>query len=169
MNPGSPPWRIDVARSGGGYFVDHVSHTLDFLDFVFGPIEEVSGFAGNQAGAYRAEDTVVASFRFASGVCGTGTYCYAADRDDEGTEIIGTTGRLRFSMRFPLPIRLMRGATPEDVEEIPVDDPPHVHQPLVQTIVDEMNGNGTCPSTGVSGARTTRVIDQLLAEFRASM
>ena len=67
MNPGSPPWRIDAARSGGGLFVDMVSHTLDFLDFVFGPIEKVRAFAGNQAGAYRPEDVVTASYRFASG------------------------------------------------------------------------------------------------------
>src|SRR4029450_756175 len=51
MNPGSPPWRIDAARSGGGLFVDMVSHTLDFLDYVFGPIEGVRALAGNQAGA----------------------------------------------------------------------------------------------------------------------
>jgi hypothetical protein len=40
-----------------------------------------------------------------------------------------------------------------------------VHQPLIQTIVDEMNGKGKCPSTGESGARTARFMDQLLDEF----
>jgi hypothetical protein len=51
-------------------------------------------------------------------------------------------------------------------EEIMVDDPPHVHQPLVQTIVDEIHGKGTCPSTGTTAIRTARVMDQLLAEVR---
>ena len=59
----------------------------------------------------------------------------------------------------PLPIRLVRaGAT----EEIAIDDPPHVHQPLIQTIVDELNGVGHCPSTGESGARTAAVMERLL-------
>ena len=164
-NPGSPPWRIETARSGGGLFVDMVSHTLDFLDFVFGPIGQIRGFADNQAGAYRPEDVVTASYRFASGVHGSGTFCYAADRDDEMNEIIGAEGRILFSTTKAVPIRVTRG---DAVDEIPVDDPPHVHQPLIQSIVDELNGQGTCASTGESAARTTRVIDEILREYRAA-
>lgn len=165
MNPGSPPWRIDAARSGGGLFLDMASHTLDFLDFVFGPIENVRALAGNQAGAYGPEDVVTASYRFASGVYGSGSFCYAADREEEMNEIIGAQGRIRFSTTRAVPIRVMRG---DAVDEIPVDDPPHVHQPLIQTIVDELNGEGTCASTGESGARTTWVIDEILREYRAT-
>ena len=135
MNPGSPPWRIDAARSGGGLFVDMVSHTLDFLDYVFGPIETVRALAGNQAGAYRPEDVVTASYRFATGVYGSGAFCYAGDRDEEWNEIVGAQGRIRFSTTKATPIRVMCG---DAVEEIPVDDPPHVHQPLIQSIVDEV-------------------------------
>ena len=36
---------------------------------------------------------------------------------------------------------------------------------LTQTIVDELNGFGHCPSTGESGARTNWVMDQLLEEY----
>ena len=35
--------------------------------------------------------------------------------------------------------------------------------------VDELNGKGTCPSTGESAARTTRVIDRILGEYRAAL
>ena len=165
MNPGSPPWRVDAARSGGGLFVDMVSHTLDFLDYVFGPIEQVRALAGNQAGAYGPEDVVTATWRFASGVHGSGAFCYAADRDEEWNEIVGAQGRIRFSTTRPIPIRVERG---DSVEEIPVDDPPHVHQPLIQTIVDELNGQGACASTGASAARTTSVIDEVLREYRGA-
>jgi predicted dehydrogenase len=162
-NPGSPPWRIDAARSGGGLFVDMASHTLDFLDLLFGPIETVEALAGNQAGAYRPEDIVTASYRFASGVYGSGAWCYAADREEEYNEIVGANGRIRFSTTAPVPIRVTRK---DAVEEIPVDDPPHVHQPLIETIVAELNGRGACPSTGESGARTTWVIDEVLRKYR---
>jgi predicted dehydrogenase len=165
MNPGSPPWRIDAARSGGGLFVDMVSHTLDFLDYVFGPIEKVRALAGNQAGAYGPEDVVTASYRFACGAYGSGSFCYAADRDEEWNEIVGAQGRLRFSTTKAVPIRVMRG---DAVEEIPIDDPAHVHQPLIQTIVDELNGQGTCASTGTSAARTTGVVDEVLREYRSA-
>ena len=66
--------------------------------------------------------------------------------------------------RPPAPIRVYRGET---VEEIPITDPPYVHQPLVQSIVDELNGQGHCASTPESAMRTARVIDDTLAEFLA--
>lgn len=159
------PWRINPALSGGGFFLDLASHTLDFLDFLFGPITDVHGFAANRAGAYRPEDLIVASYRFASGVIGNGTWCYCADHDHEMNEIVGSKGRLLFSTSQPLPIRIVRN---DEVEEIPVGDPPHVHQPLIQTIVDELNGRGRCPSTGVTAARTAQVMDDILREFRLS-
>ena len=162
---GGVPWRVNPELSGGGLFFEGVCHTFDFLDFLFGPIADVRAFAGNQAGAYRPEDIVTATYRFASGVHGIGTWCYAADFDEEYNEIVGARGRIRFSTSQPVPIKIFRG---EAVEELPIGDPDHVHQPLIQTIVDELNGRGHCASTGESAARTAHVMDAILAEFRAS-
>lgn len=161
---GAVPWRVNPALSGGGFFFEGACHTFDFLDFLFGPIVDVRAFAANQAGAYRPEDIVSATYRFASGVLGSGTWCYTADFDEEYNEIVGDRGRIRFSTTQPVPIKVCRGET---VEEVPVGDPDHVHQPLIQTIVDEMNGSGLCPSTGESAARTAKVMEAILAHFRA--
>jgi hypothetical protein len=54
------------------------------------------------------------------------------------------------------------------VEEFPIGDPPHVHQPLIKTIVAELNGHGFCPSTGTSAARTAWIMDEILKEFRTA-
>jgi len=159
------PWRIDPALSGGGFFFEMVCHTFDMLDFLFGPVESVRGFADNQARAYRPEDIVTASYRFASGAYGSGTWCFAADFDEEFNEIVGADGRILFSTFAPVPIAITRG---DKVEEISVGDPPHVHQPMIQSIVDEMNGAGRASSTGETAARTAWVMDQILAEFRAT-
>jgi predicted dehydrogenase len=132
---------------------------LDILDFLLGPIAEARGYAANLGGAYAADDTVVASLRFSTGVLGTGTWSFAADAYVEINEIVGSDGRLQFSTYTPSPIRLLRG---DACEEFPVADPPHVHQPLIQTIVDELNGRGRCPSTGESAARTARVMDAIV-------
>jgi predicted dehydrogenase len=160
------PWRIDPALSGGGFFFESVCHTLDFFDFLLGPVAEVRAFAANRAGAYAPEDTVAASLRFASGVYASGTWCFAADVDEEYNEIIGARGRIRFSTFRPDPIRLYRG---DAVEDIPAGDPPHVHQPMIQAIVDEMNGRGHASSTGETAARTAWVLDEILKEFRAQV
>jgi predicted dehydrogenase len=160
------PWRVNPELSGGGFFFEGACHTFDFLDFLFGPIAEVRAFAANQAGAYRPEDIVSATYRFESGVLGNGVWCYTSDVDEEYNEIVGAKGRIRFSTTAPVPIRVFRG---DSVEELPVGDPDHVHQPLIQTIVDEMNGSGKCPSTGESAARTARVMEAILSEFRSQV
>ncbi len=155
-------WRADPNLSGGGIFFEGACHTMDFLDFLFGPIEDVRGFAINQGGKYKSEDLITGSYRFASGVIGQGTWCYTADYDYEMNEIVGTKGRIQFSTTAPVPVRVFHG---DKSEEIPLGDPPHVHQPLIQTIVDEMNGKGKCPSTGESGSRTALFMDRMLGEF----
>ncbi len=166
-------WRLDPQVSGGGIFFEAVGHTMDILDFIVGPVASIRSYADNQAGAYPPEDIVSASWRYASGAYGSGAWCFATDIDDEWNEIVGSTGRIRFSTfpplsppsgRPPAPIRILRGDT---VEEVPIADPPYVHQPLVQSIVDEMNGRGRCESTPESAMRTMRVIDEALAEFNA--
>jgi len=132
---------------------------------MFGPVEAVRAFAANQARAYQPEDLVVASLRFASGVHGSGAWCYAADVDEEHNEIVGERGRITFSTSRPVPIRLHRGDT---VEEFAVGDPPHVHQPMIEAIVAELNGGSPAPSTGVTASRTAWVMDEILKELRAT-
>ena len=44
-------------------------------------------------------------------------------------------------------------------------DPPHIQQPLIQSIMDELRGQGKSPSTGVTAARTARVIDEVLGSY----
>lgn len=163
FDPHNLPWRVVPELSGGGIFVDMGSHTLDFLDYLFGPIRTVRGVAVNQGGLYPAEDQAAGTFVFDSGVVGVGTWCFTAFQEVDRTEIVGTKGKIAFASFKPDPIQL---ATSEGLQELAIGDPPHVHQPLIQTIVDELNGVSICPSTGESGARTTWVIDQLLAEYR---
>lgn len=162
LDPEALPWRVDPAIAGGGLFVDLASHTIDLLDHLLGPIAIVAGGASNQGGFYRAEDIVSASFGFESGVRGTGLWTFTADADADRVEIIGSAGRLSFSTFDEAPVVLTRGT---GVESFEVPHPPHVQQPLVQTIVDQLQGQGSCPSTGETGARATRVMDALLQSY----
>ena len=155
-------WQNQPGLSGGGWFFDSACHTLDWLDLVFGPLEDVQGSA-TSSGQSANEDTVVATFRFAGGVLGSGTWCYDSQFDEDRMTIVGVEGSLVISLSAPLPIELRRG---NHVELLDVEDPQTVHQPLVQTIVDEWNGVGSCPSTGETALRTAEVLDTLLSDVR---
>ena len=161
--PDQRSWRVDPEIAGAGLFLDLGSHMLDILDYLLGPISGVQGFAANQAGLYDAEDIVCGSFTFESGVQGTGTWMFTGFENLDWTEIEGTKGRIGYVCFDASPIALTTSA---GTEEISITQPDHVHQPLIQTIVDELNGRGRCPSTGVSGARTSWVMDEMLAEYR---
>lgn len=164
LNPENLPWRVLPEISGGGYFIDMGSHQLDYLDYLFGQIIAVNGIARNLSGFYPAEDTVSASFLFESGVVGNGLWCFTVP--DEGRmdriEIIGSTGKIEFSTFERAPIRVM---TSEGTKQYTIDWPEHVHQPLIEAVVAELQGNGKSPSTGQSAARTNWVIDKITRDF----
>jgi predicted dehydrogenase len=157
------PWRLVPEIAGGGLFADLACHTLDFLDYALGPIRAVRGSASNQGGHYDAEDIVTGSLVFESGVHGVGAWCFTAYRDEDVNEIVGSAGKLRFSTFGVEPVVL---ETMDGVTEYPIDNPAHVQQPLIQTVVDDLLGRGTCPSTGESAARTSWVMDRLLEGYR---
>lgn len=162
--PGNLPWRVLPEIAGGGLFVDLAAHTLDYLDYFLGPIQSVQGYASNQAGYYPAEDVVTGSFVFASGVHGVGVWSFSSFTNLDQTEIVGDAGKLTFTSFTTDPIQLTTG---RGVTEFDLNHPAHIQQPLIQSIVNELNGVGACPSTGASGARTTWVMDQMLAGWRA--
>ena len=157
------PWRVNPAIAGGGLFLDLAAHMLDIVDLLVSPIWEVSGFATNQGGHYPAEDIVTGSFAFENGALGTGSWFFTGSDRLDWTELEGPLGRIGYVCFDASPIQL---TTADRVQEIPITQPDHVHQPLIQTIVDELNGSGRSPSTGQSAARTTWVMDQMLAGWR---
>lgn len=155
-------WQNTPGLSGGGYFFDAACHAIDLLLFLFGRMDDIRGYSTSHGGIGPLEDTVSASYRFANGITGSGTWCFDADADEDVTTVIGSRGTLSFSVSAFDAIRLVQG---EREIETWVDDPPHVHQPLVQTIIDELTGHGRCASTGATGLATAKVMDAILADL----
>jgi len=155
-------WRFDPSLSGGGLFFDMGSHCVDMIDFLAGPIEHVSGLALNTGSLYPAEDLVVASFRTADGVAGTGVWNFNADRSTDHMRLVGTRGAIAFSLFNDQPVILESHGAERRHES---HNPAHVHQPLIQTIVDELLGRGRCESTAASALRTAHVMEQCVAGY----
>jgi predicted dehydrogenase len=159
------PWRLVAAESGGGLFMDLGSHTLDILDFLVGPLQEVSGCAANLGGLYDVEDAVAMHFRSTCGGLGTASWNFASGIREDVIEITGTLGRLTMSCFDNEPVSLQIASCTESFD---LPNPPHIQQPLIHTIVDALHKRGACESTGVSAARTALVMDTVLEGYYGS-
>jgi len=157
-----PNWRVSPAISGGGLFHDLAAHQFDFLDYLLGPITSASGMSRNQGGLYEADDMVVGTFAFESGVLGTGSWCFTVNKEQriEQTQLIGSDGKITFSFfeNFVITVETAAGT-----EILTMPFPTHVQQPLIELLVNDLRGQGYCPSTGSTGARTSRVLDWITA------
>jgi predicted dehydrogenase len=155
-------WRVIPEIAGGGYFYDLASHQLDLLDFFFGKITHASGFSTNQAKAYPAEDLVTGTFVFENGVLGTGSWCFTTSSASEIDEIVidGSKGQLRFATFGEGAFTLLRPN--QNPLHFHLELPHHIQRPLIQSIVEELLGKGSCPSTGITAARTNWVMEELV-------
>lgn len=155
-------WRFDAEKAGAGLFLDLAAHVLDLLDFLFGPLGEVAGLAANLASAYVVEDSVALLFRAPGGALGSATFLFASAMRDDTLEITGTRGRVSLSVFGDEPLRL---ESPTGERTIARPNPPHVQQPLIQAVVDDLLDDAKCPSTGESARRTSRVMDLVLNDY----
>lgn len=161
-DPTNVPWRLDATHAGAGLFYDLGSHLLDVFDYIFGPLTEVHGAARNVATpVLDVEDSVAMSF-IAAGAPGTAQWNFASHHRRDLIEIEGTEGRIVLSCFGGEDVRL---ETDKGVETFDGALPDHVHQPLVQTIVNQLRGQGECPSSGVSALRTMEVMDTVLNAY----
>jgi predicted dehydrogenase len=155
-------WRLNAKIAGAGLFYDLASHLLDVFDYIFGPLEQVAGMAKNVASPeLEVEDTVAMSF-VAAGVPATAMWNFASFARADRIEIFGTEGKISLSCFGGDDVRLEK---PSGLQTFDGKSPAHVHQGLVQTIVDELNGEGSALSTGKTALRTMEVMDKVLNDY----
>jgi predicted dehydrogenase len=158
------PWRINRKIAGGGYFYDLACHQLDILDYFFGRILEAHGVFSNRKGLYDVEDTVASSFLFENGIAGTGLWSFVAGETSETDtiEITGDSGDIRFSAFDFSPIIIR---TKDKITKLKPENPENIQYCLIKDVVEELRGLGKSPSTGISGARTNKVMDMILQKL----
>ena len=155
------PWRLQPDISGGGYFYDLAPHQIDLLQDLFGVITRAHGYPANRAHLYEAEDTISACFFFESGIPGSGSWCFVGHESakEDCIEIIGDKGSLSFSVFNYEPIRLINS---EGMKDIVVPNPPYVQLPIIQKVIEDLQGIGICECTAISATPTNWVLDRIL-------
>ena len=165
VDPARLPWRVQAEPAGGGLFLDLASHTLDVLDFFFGPLSAVKGEASNAGRALDVEDQVSLEFQTSSGAHGRGSWSFTSQTKEDSISIDGSDGSLRLSTFGDGPVVVETSA---GAEQFTLPNPRTIQGPMIQTIVDSLRGRGRCLSTGVSAARTSEVMDRALAGYYGS-
>jgi predicted dehydrogenase len=161
---GKLSWRVDPFISGGGHFFDMASHQLDYLDFLFGPAQNIKSFALNQGGLYKAEDYVSAELIFPDNIACSGVWCFTVSPwyERDSIEIFGEKGSVKFSTFTFEPIVLINeSGRMEFVNE----RPEHVQYNLIDQVVKALSGKGQAASTGLTGARTSKVMEEIVKDY----
>jgi predicted dehydrogenase len=158
------PWRVDPKLAGGGHFFDLASHQLDFIDFIFGPIQKVSSLVVNQTKKYEVEDVISASFLLENKVLISGSWCFIVPEflEKDTIEIIGEKGKITFSCFGFVPVEL---ENEKGMQRFEFEKPKHVQQDMIQLVVNDLLGRAKSPSTGFTAARTCLVMDEVVKEF----
>ncbi|NOY36545.1 MAG: Gfo/Idh/MocA family oxidoreductase [Chlorobi bacterium] len=158
------PWRVIPEIAGGGYFYDLASHQFDILDYIFGPVKEIQAVVTNRGGLYEAEDTLAVNFGFASGVTGQGNWSFVANpvSQTDTIEVFGSEGHIRFSTFQVVPLTLVTGS---GETEFTFQNPENIQFNLIKTVVGAIQGKGECPSTGLTAARTNRVLEEVVKDY----
>lgn len=160
----SMPWRLQPDIAGGGYFYDLAPHQLDILQELFGVITEAEGICANRGGLYPTEDSISACFKFESGLPGSGSWCFVGHKSakEDRITVIGDRGLLGFSVYAYDPIQLI---TTEGTASITVANPPYVQLPIIKSVIEDLQGIGTCSCTSVSATPVNWVMDRILGKF----
>jgi len=152
-------WRINAKIAGGGLFHDLAPHQLDLVYFLFGEIENASGFATNQAGLYPADDIVSGNILFKSGVIFNGLWCFSTAKEEEKDlcEIVGSEGKISFPVFEHRKITIVKNG---ETTIIPFEPLLHVQQPLITKIVDYFLDLGPNPCTAEDGVKSMWLMEQ---------
>jgi len=159
---GTYNWRTDAKVAPGGYFDDLASHGLDLFQFLLGNIKVVSGYSLNQQGLYTAKDAITASWIHESGITGTGNWNFGSYKREDAVEILGSKGKINFSVFENEPIQLSN----EEAEiELFIEHPENVQLHHVERIREQLLGNSIHPSSDFSAVQTSWVMAKILGEI----
>ncbi|MDI1306068.1 MAG: Gfo/Idh/MocA family oxidoreductase [bacterium] len=155
-------WRTDSEIATGGYFDDLASHGLDLFIHLLGNIKEVSGISLNQQGLYSAKDAATACWVHESGITGTGSWNFGCYEREDKVEIFGSKGKITFSVFENEPLVL---SSEQGKNEVSIEHPENIQLFHAKQMREHLLGNSKHPSTGLTGAHTSWVMDKIIGNL----
>ena len=157
-------WLYNPVLSGGGKFYDIAPHTIDIINFLFGDITEVEGYAKNLGTGCPLENEVELRFATEKNVVGKARFHCTAKEKSDRIHVLGMNGSMEFSIHGKTDV-IIRNIQDEVIEQIEIPDPKTVEQPMVQSVVEDLIGISECESKARNVLVTYEIIDKVLDEF----
>ena len=157
-------WLYNPVLSGGGNFYDISPHTVDILNFLFGDMVEVEGYAKNLGTGCPLENEVELRFVTEKEVFGKARFNCTAKEKSDRIHVLGMNGSLEFSIHGKTDI-IVRNIQEEIVEQFDIPDPKAVEESMVQSVVEDLLGISKCESKAKDVVVTYEIIDKVLDEF----
>lgn len=152
-------WRTDKKIAPGGYFDDLASHGLDLFSYLLGDFKQVNGFSVNQQGLYSAKDAITACWVHENSITGNGSWNFGANEREDKVEILGSKGKIIFSIFKEENIIL---ENENGTESIFIENPKHIQQYHVENLKAALLEGKSHPSTGKTALHTNWMMSEIL-------
>jgi len=155
-------WRVDPSISGGGLFYDLAPHQLDLMFNFFGRPEKISGISFNASGFYAADDTTSGLILFDDNILFNGVWCFTSPERADHCEIVGTKGKLHFSIFENNPLIIEKDGIQTSIE---FERLQHVQQPMIEKVVEYFLGQSSNPCSAEEGVEVMQMIDAIAGKI----
>lgn len=156
---GQDNWRTQFNVAPGGYFDDIACHGLDIFTYLLGNVARANGMAVNQQGLYSSYDAITANLLFESGATATCGWNFASSNKQDRVTISGSKGHISFGVFSEAPAEIIYG---DQKRSLDMAKPTPIQLEYVRAMRDQLIDNIAHPSTGVSAAHTSWIMDQIL-------
>jgi len=172
-------WRGTWALDGGGALMNQAIHTVDLVQWLFGPVARVASAVATRVHDIEVEDTAAAVIEFTSGAIGTieaatslfpGYPRRLEVTGSEGTVILEDDKIVRLDLRTPGAAGVATPAAaavppPENVAS-PVVSDASAHQRVIEDFIRAIRED-TVPSTdGREGRRSVELVEMIYEAAR---
>ena len=155
-------WRVQPEVSGGGLFVDVVTHRIDLMVSLLGEPQDVCGHSNTIDPANRAEETVTLAVKFRSGALCSVSGDFASARQADRFVITGARGEIVSERLDGHSFSLRVG---KSVEEFHFDPFPAPHLGMIRHIERVLAGQEPNLSPGTQGRLTDVILDRGLRQI----
>lgn len=147
-------WRLTPEISGGGYFHDIAPHQLDLMCYYFGEVIDIK--QRTVENLTKPVDIVKGELEFENGVKFSGSWNFAASKDQDRCIICGDRGVLIFSFYGDL----LTVMADDNVAHYRFENPTHIQQPMIEKVVEYFQGNNENPCSVYEAAAVTQIMDK---------